>query len=1081
MAEPARRLYLEDDSGPGEHRRFGVVRDDGSIRTAGHTFEVSDQYEGTEDPINARPHLRAVPGSGRSDGVRRGNLSAVPDEEDIPSVSSAQSLRSQEEHPGNDYGTSALDDVREKLGLGFTGEGSKKSEKLSSLFKSNSRLKKRIAIAVAAGGAGAGGIALLFSFMLPLRVATIVNTLEAHYMAQANQALSKTASNAFTEYVRKSVMPALGKPGCGRTIDPGCVVVANGTSPFGKVYAAWAKNKLELELAQKHGLIIGKSSSGKFFLNMDGRDVDLTDIWNGNKTFWDLEGTQDISRNDLRRIVNQKFKEGTLWDKTYKRFVVNNYLKKQLGIRHCLGRCMWTDKASEGIDSVKATVADKKMAYKSWWIQRMVPEKYQLIPLCMLSPESCSSSLDPARPGDDLRLSPAQKELKSLVEKAAARFAGTSLEGLAKALRESPDGNLNSYLTKEVTKYLVEKITGKAAAGEAAAASAAKLVPVVGWALAAVQSVQTLQNAPETIRFMMYATNTATSVAQASMFSTIVSEQFSGNTDGDIVGSFDQAFTTEAPDGGALASNADSHPLWSAVMLGKAPSASYYTQSPNAYRCNDGRPVPKDRLVCVDEEPAQSIALLDLAVEARDATAPFQRGLTTILGTVIDILLNIGGKALMLACNDTINPQCAMTLKVLETIAEPFTEKILEWATNLITILAKPPHRPDGGRTFGTTVMGYDAIGNIIVRDTLGGLPGSPATIGAIRNEYLADERAMFTRKPLLSRLFDKNSTNSLVSQVALATPQGSYGGLQPLAASTLFEPIGQLSSSFSSIFSPTKAYATGALSAQVAAAFKIPQYYVPEAEIPDRPLEYWDANCSQDYDATTKRLDVSRWLNDTTVRNDYTGEQKNTITNPCLLLQNAAIGIGAQFGADIIPADSVASDYGSTPSSPTNSTTSSNPQGLAKQILASGKVTGDSRYISQIQAYANGDFSCHINTSILQLIATAMQNHSLQISSLNRQCTGVLTDSGTNSYHWRDSGGHAIDFKAIDGKAVTGGDATSLNFLREILPTLPSGSATGQSGCRPRGALTLPTGIIEFSDSCNHVHLQVPIDAGTV
>jgi hypothetical protein len=152
------------------------------------------------------------------------------------------------------------------------------------------------------------------------------------------------------------------------------------------------------------------------------------------------------------------------------------------------------------------------------------------------------------------------------------------------------------------------------------------------------------------------------------------------------------------------------------------------------------------------------------------------------------------------------------------------------------------------------------------------------------------------------------------------------------------------------------------------------------------------------------------------------------------------------------------------------------NSKDLAKQILDSGKVTGDSRYMDQIKAYSNGDYSCHINPTILQLIATIAETHTIHISSLNRRCTGVLTASGEGSYHYRAEGGHAVDIDIVDGVSATGGTKNDLDLLKEILPSLPSGSGIGQSQCRPSGALKLPTGITQFEDTCNHNHIQVPV-----
>jgi hypothetical protein len=162
----------------------------------------------------------------------------------------------------------------------------------------------------------------------------------------------------------------------------------------------------------------------------------------------------------------------------------------------------------------------------------------------------------------------------------------------------------------------------------------------------------------------------------------------------------------------------------------------------------------------------------------------------------------------------------------------------------------------------------------------------------------------------------------------------------------------------------------------------------------------------------------------------------------------------------------------------------------LAQKIMASGKVTGDSRYIGQIQAYANGNYGCHINPTILSLIYTTVApanagglNHSLYITSLNRKCTGVLTDSGTASYHYRDSGGHAVDIGILDGRSSNGWSDTDIAYIRQVMTRVPSGSGFGQSNCRANNStpqknlnITMPSGIRQFSDTCNHIHIEVPV-----
>lgn len=146
----------------------------------------------------------------------------------------------------------------------------------------------------------------------------------------------------------------------------------------------------------------------------------------------------------------------------------------------------------------------------------------------------------------------------------------------------------------------------------------------------------------------------------------------------------------------------------------------------------------------------------------------------------------------------------------------------------------------------------------------------------------------------------------------------------------------------------------------------------------------------------------------------------------------------------------------------------------LANKILQSGKVSINPKYQSQIKDIADGKATCNVNPTILQLIATIAQNHTINISSLNRKCTNTLTASGTGSYHYRDGGGHAVDIAIVDGQVSTGGTGKDIALLKEILPLLPEGSGIGQVNCRG-GTLKLPKGVTQFEDACNHIHIQVP------
>jgi hypothetical protein len=71
--------------------------------------------------------------------------------------------------------------------------------------------------------------------------------------------------------------------------------------------------------------------------------------------------------------------------------------------------------------------------------------------------------------------------------------------------------------------------------------------------------------------------------------------------------------------------------------------------------------------------------------------------------------------------------------------------------------------------------------------------------------------------------------------------------------------------------------------------------------------------------------------------------------------------------------------------------------------------------------------------------------------------------------------GGHAVDFAALNGHALTGADSQSLRLISMLDPVVPDGSRIGQSGCRAARAFQLVTqNFTQFNDYCNHLHVDV-------
>lgn len=148
-----------------------------------------------------------------------------------------------------------------------------------------------------------------------------------------------------------------------------------------------------------------------------------------------------------------------------------------------------------------------------------------------------------------------------------------------------------------------------------------------------------------------------------------------------------------------------------------------------------------------------------------------------------------------------------------------------------------------------------------------------------------------------------------------------------------------------------------------------------------------------------------------------------------------------------------------------------------AKALMQSNRLSDqDGRYISQIKSIANGDFSCNVNPTILKMLygVVVKDHHRIEMSSLNRRCTGVLTASGTSSYHYRDGGGHAIDVIKFDGMPVVGSGEGAVKYLHAASKYLPKNTGYGQvESCHAN--FKIPHGSYAVPDTCNHTHIQVP------
>ncbi|RFA15089.1 hypothetical protein B7R22_07085 [Subtercola boreus] len=162
---------------------------------------------------------------------------------------------------------------------------------------------------------------------------------------------------------------------------------------------------------------------------------------------------------------------------------------------------------------------------------------------------------------------------------------------------------------------------------------------------------------------------------------------------------------------------------------------------------------------------------------------------------------------------------------------------------------------------------------------------------------------------------------------------------------------------------------------------------------------------------------------------------------------------------------------------STTGTTVSPTVQALAAELMAdvaSGKLVGSvPDHIVEIRNLANGVAvpGCGVDYRVLQTIKVAVDNFDkVGVSDINRHCTGQIEGAGTASSHYKDGGGHAVDFYILNGHGLTGADSDSLKLIRLLDPLVPKGSGLGQSGCRPSIAVS---NFAPFPDTCTHMHVD--------
>ncbi len=886
---------------PGSHDDLGVHPEHAEAEAE----QLQRLYDQSPETTDGKGNNEDSPGQSWWD--RRKNRNKHDDTTD---------LKEQEERPESKYGNSALDDVQEKLGLGFTGKGSEKNDGLSKAFKSKSNVKKRLAVAAAAGGIGAGGSMLAFFLMLPLKIESFVGMIEGRAMASTQDAMQKGMANAYSHYLGKHVMRALGTPGCKSTIDPGCVVTVPGTNPIAKMYQAWSQGKLQQELASKHGIVLGKNEkSNKFYMTINGHSVGSDEqflkLQKGEITIFDLDA-KEVKRSDIRRTLNTALKEGTLWDRTYKRYQYGKLLETRFKIKRCLIACDARDTFAEKNEA-------KLLAGKLWLTQKvsgLAGETYGLLLDCIVDPNACDTSLEESSGSGEEKKSRFQKELDTRLAAYTAKYGSEKLASLATRAGDVQKLGLSGYLTKQIAEQLGKKL-GIAAAGEVTEKLLAKVVPYIGWASFAIDAKTFIEDAPSYIGYMRYSTSSATAASTFVMYQSATAEMKSGHTDLTALGSLADTLSADQ--------DMTTHPIYE-NYLGKTTaysggldlfglmSGNAAALAPNsfAFKCDDGGTVPQGKQACPEEDFSNPGEIVATARGIQ--TSPVMQAINFVQMPADKVLeiLNKGYKGIIgligtpaqwaLENSCRITPGCQQ----FTDWAGAHAAELFQWLVN--HALPNQWLNLSGGRLLAMSTAGAEVTYEKAAMLKTGAAPITNTAYTDIQRRYIADEEVNFQHRSLLGRLASTDTPYSLLSRIAMRTPSRSALPATSIA-SVLQNPLQRIGFAFGVGFTSKKA---SALTVGSSSAFGVKHYGYGNAEIPSDPEQYWDDRC--------EGRNFEQEFLDGMVQDQVTGEATPNKSEPCLLIRTLSESGGGMFDASLLPAGS-SSTSGSNPTSVSGST----------------------------------------------------------------------------------------------------------------------------------------------------------------
>lgn len=764
----------------------------------------------------------------------------------------------------------------DKLGKGFTGSEKAGSHKgLRGLAR-----KKGFWAGIGIGGGVAGLLVGGFMGLLPLKLVSVMSTIQNTAFSNAEAATGGMGENLFRHYMVKQVIPGLDGVCRQTNINRSCARFANGDSPVAQLYNAWRDANLEGKMASVQGGNIEIEKRGnRYFMRAQGvPEIDLGPRGGTDPEIrvFNEKVYAQMSRNEIRQVVKAQLNDKTHGKSMLYKYRVYSVLKKKYGI-HRTALSNWLADKTEA----------KRTAAKTAVIARVVSplnEAFGIALSCSLSGFDCTG-ID-STDADGRKMTKAEVELRAAYAKYAADAGPAKLDKLNKNIEGIRTSGVFGNLLTKLPGTVLPKIAGK-------------FIPVYGWVDAGIVVGGAAVATGSSLQALSYMMNSSAMVQLFSLYSTAADEQKMGDVDIEAVGSFAESF--DATDGVELSAPASSSLLYKATMEGNDPLAK-------TAGIFSGRASAATTPLCegADSMPLAGEYVCEIEkLDANEARASYINTVGVadpVTSVIVDIWNNTAGLPLRWL-EDVVGGFIAAGGQIVwDTLPQDIKtmmQESLTWLTDQMIpspfmLLAGDANY--GSRTFNMLYGGGVVAANDAAQYGLGGQVLSP-TVSAANDAIIAEEKAyQLASRSLTERLFDKESPDSFVSKVALALPSNANSGLQQTTG-ILKNPLQTIGSAFSSLFSRPASANTNVVRG---AAFGIPDYGydLNDASIFSAdPEQLWsDRGCAN------MAQTVTDWSDQMTL-NPLTQQHESHDTNPCKLLEAAIGSYGGIFDEDLIPA----------------------------------------------------------------------------------------------------------------------------------------------------------------------------------